>query len=480
MILGTKILGIDVGSVQICAVIAQHDENGIKIIGIGTAKTQGIKKGIITNIELASKSIKSALTDAQRIAGTHYEKVVVSISGAYTKSVDSSGVVNIPSHEIGIKEINRSMFESDRRAQIHNDYEKLHILPYNFKVDDQEHIEDPLGMNGSRLEVQTHIITAQKSSLSNLRKALNLAGVEADNIVLSSYASAIATLNQDEKDLGVALIDMGGATCNMIVHSGNSIRYNEFLGVGSANITNDLSAALHTPLLKAEEIKLSYGSLINRANELVEIPPINDDGKIQEVSLDVISNVIYARAEETLMILAKMLEDSGYKNSVAAGIVLTGGMTKLEGIRELASAIFDNMPVRIAKPKEMEGLYEILRDPAYSCAIGLCMYGAGYFTPYEIDSEKRMRYKDETVIKNKNLKNIIEDTKIQKTNGNKSQNESKDNMFKDSVLDDEFDFDDLKIGNKDPKEELADIANINKEKKDGWFSQIWHKMTQLF
>lgn len=475
MVLSTKILGIDVGSVQICAVIAQHDESGLKIIGIGTAKTQGIKKGIITNIELASKSIKSALIDAQRIAGTYYERVVVSISGAYTKSVDSSGVVNIPSHEIGIREINRSMFESDRRAQIHNDYEKLHILPYNFKVDDQEHIEDPLGMNGSRLEVQTHIITAQKSSLSNLRKALNLAGVEPDNIVLSSYASAIATLNQDEKDLGVVLIDMGGATCNMIVHSGNSIRYNEFLGVGSANITNDLSAALHTPLLKAEEIKLNYGSLINRANELVEIPPINDDGKVQEVSLDVISNVIYARAEETLMILAKMLEDSGYKSSVAAGIVLTGGMTKLEGIRDLASAIFDNMPVRIAKPKETEGLYEIMRDPANSCAIGLCMYGAGYFTPYEIDSEKKMRYKDESITRNKNLRNIVEDGKSKDT---KTQEENGEKIFQGSVLDDEFDFNDLKFDN--PKEELANISDISNEKKESWLSGIWHKVTQLF
>nr|WP_314476461.1 cell division protein FtsA [uncultured Campylobacter sp.] len=476
--MSTKILGIDVGSVQICAVIGQHDETGLKIIGIGTAKTQGIKKGVITNIELASKSIKSALIDAQRVSGTRYEKVVVSISGAYTKSVDSNGVVNVPTYEIGIKEIQRSMSESERRAQIHSDYEKLHILPYNFKVDDQEHIEDPLGMNGSRLEVQTHIIMAQKSSLSNLRKALNLAGVEPDNIVLSSYASAIATLNQDEKDLGVAFIDMGGATCNMIIHSGNSIRYNEFLGIGSSNITNDLSAALHTPILKAEDIKLNYGILLNNANELVEIPPINEDGKVQEVSLDVISNVIYARAEETLMILAKMLEDSGYKNSIAAGVVLTGGMTKLEGIRELAIAVFDNMPVRIARPKEMEGLYEILRDPANSCAIGLCMYGAGYFTPYEIDSEKKMRYKDEIVVKNKILKDIVYDNGV-KVEDKKNIEEVDNKIFRGSTLDDNY-IDDLRI---DDDRTLQDELNKDlnkKEKKPNIFSVIWNKITQLF
>lgn len=476
--MSTKILGIDVGSVQICAVIGQHDETGLKIIGIGTAKTQGIKKGVITNIELASKSIKSALIDAQRVAGTRYEKVVVSISGAYTKSVDSNGVVNVPTYEIGIKEIQRSMSESERRAQIHSDYEKLHILPYNFKVDDQEHIEDPLGMNGSRLEVQTHIIMAQKSSLSNLRKALNLAGVEPDNIVLSSYASAIATLNQDEKDLGVAFIDMGGATCNMIIHSGNSIRYNEFLGIGSSNITNDLSAALHTPILKAEDIKLNYGILLNNANELVEIPPINEDGKVQEVSLDVISNVIYARAEETLMILAKMLEDSGYKNSIAAGVVLTGGMTKLEGIRELAIAVFDNMPVRIARPKEMEGLYEILRDPANSCAIGLCMYGAGYFTPYEIDSEKKMRYKDETVVKNKLLKDIVYDNGV-KIEDKKNIEEVDNKIFRGSTLDDNY-IDDLRIDDdRTLQDELNEDLN-KKEKKPNIFSVIWNKITQLF
>ena len=476
--MSTKILGIDVGSVQICAVIGQHDETGLKIIGIGTAKTQGIKKGVITNIELASKSIKSALIDAQRVAGTRYEKVVVSISGAYTKSVDSNGVVNVPTYEIGIKEIQRSMSESERRAQIHSDYEKLHILPYNFKVDDQEHIEDPLGMNGSRLEVQTHIIMAQKSSLSNLRKALNLAGVEPDNIVLSSYASAIATLNQDEKDLGVAFIDMGGATCNMIIHSGNSIRYNEFLGIGSSNITNDLSAALHTPILKAEDIKLNYGILLNNANELVEIPPINEDGKVQEVSLDVISNVIYARAQETLMILAKMLEDSGYKNSIAAGVVLTGGMTKLEGIRELAIAVFDNMPVRIARPKEMEGLYEILRDPANSCAIGLCMYGAGYFTPYEIDSEKKMRYKDEIVVKNKILKDIVYDNGV-KIEDKKNIEEVDNKIFRGSTLDDNY-IDDLRIDDdRTLQDELNEDLN-KKEKKPNIFSVIWNKITQLF
>ncbi len=454
--MSTTFLGIDIGSTQICAVIAEKDDVGMKVLGAGVAKSHGLKKGVITNIEQASKSIKSAIADAKRVAGTQYEKTIISISGAYTKSVDSNGVVNIPNHDIGIREINRAMQMADHNANIPNEYEKLHVLPYNFKVDEQEFIEDPLGMNGSRLEVQVHIITAQKSSLSNLRKAVKSAGVEIDNIVLAGYASAIATINADEKELGVAVIDMGGATCNMVIHSGNSIRYNDFLGVGSSNITNDLSMALHTPLPAAEKVKINYGSLHVSSSDLIELPVLGDEHVTHEVSLDIISNVIYARTEETLMILAKALEDSGYKDQIGAGVVLTGGMTKLEGIRELATAIFDNMPIRLAKPKEMEGLFETLRDPGYSTAIGLIMYGGGAFTPYEIDSNKKMRYKDEAIEASRNTINLQpnddEDIKLEKAEELES-----------------------------PKDKLARITDLNRQSKgESALVKFWHRLTQLF
>ncbi len=458
--MSTTILGIDIGSTKICAIIAQkNEENEIKILGAGIARSQGLKKGIITNIELASNSIKNALNDAKRVAGTQYEKVVISISGAYTKSIESSGVVNIPNHDIGIKEITRAMQMADHNANIPNEYEKLHILPYNFKVDEQEFIEDPLGMNGSRLEVQVHIITAQKSSLSNLEKAVKLAGVKIDNIVLGGYASAIAVVNEDEKELGVCVIDMGGATCNMIIHAGNSIRFNDFLGVGSSNITNDLSTALHTPLSAAEKMKIDYGALNNNSSEFIELPVIGDDASTHEVSLDIVSNVIYVRVEETLMILAKILEDSGYKDQVGAGIVLTGGLTKLGGIRELATAIFDNLPVRIAKPKEMDGLFETLRDPIYSCAIGLVLYGGGYFTPYEIDSNKKLRYKNETISPGANI------------------HKEMDNLYEDGIEKIIYPEDELS----NAKDKLADIAIIKeKQKKDGFITNLWNRLTQLF
>ncbi len=388
-----SVLAIDIGSTKICAIIANIDsENNIQIIGAGIAKAQGLKKGSITNIELASKSIKSALADAKRVAGTDIKKATVSISGAYTKSLVSSGIVNIPNKEITLKEIERVMRTSLYNANIPNEYEVLHTLPFNFKVDDQDYIEDPLGMNASRLEVETHIITTQKSNFHNLRKAVRAAGVEVENVVLSGYASAIAVLNDDEKELGVGVVDMGGSTSNIVIHSGNSIRYNDFLGVGSNHITNDLSMALHTPLNVADSVKMQYGSLHTPNNDLIELPIIGDENSTHEVSLEVVHNVIYARVEETLMIIAQSLEKSGLKEQMGAGIVLTGGFTNMVGLRELASAIFDNLPVRIARPIEVEGLFDQLRNPAYSGALGLLRYEANGYSLYEVDVNKKMRH----------------------------------------------------------------------------------------
>jgi cell division protein FtsA len=394
--LSRTVLAIDIGSTKICAIIAEiANDNSIAITGAGISKAQGLKKGSITNIELASKSIKSAVSDAKRIAGSEVSTAIVSISGAYTKSINSNGIVNIQNKEVTFKEIERVMQTSLYNANIPNEYEVLHALPYNFKVDDQDHVEDPMGMNASRLEVDTHIISTQKSNLNNLRKAVRGAGIEVESIVLNGYASSIATLNDDEKELGVALIDMGGNTSNIIIHSGNSIRYNDFLGVGSNHVTSDLSMALHTPLNIADSVKLNYGSLLNTSNDLIELPIIGDENTTHEVSLEVVHNVIYARVEETLMILAQFIENSGLKDKIGAGIVLTGGFSQMEGIRELAVATFGSVPVRLAKPKEMNGLFENLRSPQFSSAIGLVLYAASAYTPYEIDANKRIRHSNE-------------------------------------------------------------------------------------
>jgi len=452
--LSRTVLAIDIGSTKICAIIAEiADDNSIAITGAGISKAQGLKKGSITNIELASKSIKSALNDAKRVSGSDVKTAIVSISGAYTKSLNSNGIVNIQNKEVSFKEIERVMQTSLYNANIPNEYDVLHALPFNFKVDDQDYIEDPLGMNASRLEVDTHIITTQKSNLNNLKKAVHGAGVEVENVVLTGYASSIATLNDDEKELGVAIIDMGGNSSNITIHAGNSIRYNDFLGVGSNHVTSDLSMALHTPLNIADNVKLNYGSLLTPSSDLIELPIIGDENTTHEVSLEVVHNVIYARVEETLMILAQFIENSGLRDKIGAGIVLTGGFSQMEGLRELAVATFGSIPVRIAKPKEMDGLFDNLRSAEYSSAIGLVMYAASSYTQYEIDVNKRVRHSNEIPAEQTNI-NLTDEESIPTPTS--------------------LDYEE--------KERMVTLTSKKEKKSDeaGMFSKFWNWATQLF
>jgi len=394
--MSNTILAIDIGSMDIKAVIAEIDEFGeIKVLGHGVTRSQGVKKGIITNIDLASKSIRQAVSDARRIAGNNISHAIVSISSAYTKSTNSIGIVNIPQKDITVKEINRVMETALYNADIPKDYEVLHVLPYNFKVDEQSNIEDPYSMNATRMEVETHIIIAQKSSLSNLKKAIVSAGLEVESIVLDSYASSIATLSNDEMLLGVAVIDMGGQTSSLTVFKGNSIRYNSFLPVGSNHITNDISIALHTPLNIAESVKKNHGDLIEVSEDILELPIIGDEQNTNAVPLKVVHNVIVARVEESLLILSKQLDKSGLKKKIGAGIVLTGGMTKLKHLREFAQSIFPGIAVRIGLPVPLKGLSDDLKGAESSTVVGLLLYKAGKHTQYEIDNKKRLLHQKE-------------------------------------------------------------------------------------
>ena len=421
------ILAIDIGSTKICAIIAEVEDSKVKIQGHGISKSQGIKKGAITNIELASKAIKKAINDAKRIAGSNLTSATVSISNAYAKSLTSTGVVNIPHKDISIKEINRVMQTALYNANVPNEYDVIHVLPYNFRIDDQDFIEDPFSMNASRMEVDVNIIMTQKSNLSNLKKAVSSAGIEIDGIVLSGYASAIATINEDEKELGVAVIDLGGQTSNLVIHTGNSIRYNDFLGVGSNHITNDLSMALHTPLQVAEEVKINHGDLVETSNEIIELPVIGDEEKKNGVSLNIVHSVIYSRVEEVLMILEQSLEKSSLRDQIGAGIILTGGMTKLKGIRELAQSIFSSMPVRIAKPtNQIEGLFDELKDPAYSTVLGLLLYKAGKNTQYEINFQQELLHSKD--MQDENLSDIKIANTINSVEGNNRQVEQAKDM----------------------------------------------------
>ncbi len=466
------ILAIDIGSTKICAIIAEIEGDRIQIIGHGISRSQGVKKGVITNIELASKSIKKAINDAKRISGSTISTATISISNAYAKSLNSTGIVNIPHKDISIKEIERVIHTAQYNANVPNEYDVVHVLPYNFKVDEQDFIEDPYGMNASRMEVDVNIIMTQKSSLSNLKKAVRSAGVDIEGVVLIGYASAIATMGEDEKELGVAVIDMGGQTSNMIIHSGNSIRYNDFLSVGSNHITNDLSMALHTPLQVAENVKKRHANLLNSSTDIIELPVIGDEENRNEVSLEIVHSVILARVEEALMILAKSLDKSLLKEQIGSGIILTGGMTKLKGMRELAQAIFDGMPVRIAQPedKDIGGLFDELKDPAFSTVIGLLLYRAGKHTEYEINinnellHSKRMHTENLSDIKLDNVHNKKSDGKTDLKNIElketiKAAREKKREEIKHKKEEESFVFEDLPDDPSENGNPIKKIAN---------------------
>jgi cell division protein FtsA len=391
------ILAIDIGSTKICAVIGEIKENQVEVAGHGLSKSQGIKKGAISNIELASRSIKNAVDDAKRVAGINPTSATISISGAYVKSIKSSGVVNIPNQEISINEINRVMQTALYNANIPSEFEILHVLPYKFKIDEQDFIEDPNGMNASRMEVDVHIIITGKSNLGNLKKAVNACGIEISKVVLSGYASSLAIMSDNDKERGAAIIDLGGQTSNMIIHVGNSIQYNNFLPVGSNHITNDLSIALHTPLDVAEELKINKGTLYETGSDEVELSIIGDESNVNRVSLNIVNSIIYSRVEETLSIIADLLNKSELKEQLGSGILLTGGMTLIEGTRELAQALIPNIPIRIGQPTNINNVSDDLNSPIYSTVIGLLQYESGRHTEYELDGSKTMLHSKEYI-----------------------------------------------------------------------------------
>ena len=382
-----NILAIDIGSSKTTAIIANYDENkALSISGIGVASSKGIKRGTIVNIDNASKAIKQAVNDAKRVAGIEIKKAIINVSTSYTKSIISFGIVNIPGNEIKIKEINRAIQMALHNANVPKEYVILQAIPFNFKVDEMSEVEDPLGMSGSRLEVSVHIIAIQKSGYDNIKKTILQAGLEIENLVSSIYASALATLNDDEKELGVAVIDIGATTSDLGIFVNKALRHTDTLGVGSHHITNDLSIALHTPLADAEYIKLNFEELVKNGEDLIEISVIGNENEKQKASLEAITQIISARIEETFLLLRKEIEDSNLKNKIGAGIVLTGGFTNFYNIRNIASQFFDNLPVRIGYPKEINGLFENLRKPEFSCVIGLLLYAIKDGINYEIDS----------------------------------------------------------------------------------------------
>lgn len=393
------VLGIDIGSTKICALVARKNANKLQIIGAGFATSAGMKKGVITNIDEAGRAIASAVNEARRTAGVAVRRAIVSISGAYTRGIDSKALISLHNNEVREEHIKNVIKSAVFTASLPSDYDILHILPYNFKLDKNELIDNPLRMSGSVLEVFVRIITAQKAALSNLRKAVSVAGIEISNIVLTSYASSIAVLNRDEKNLGVACIDLGGSTCESMIHYGNSLRYDSYLGVGGYYVTTDLAHIMHCSTDTAEKVKIQHGSLYADENneDLLEVPLIDTEER-QQIEIKMVQTVICERVYETLRLLRSSLHESGLFERLGAGVVLTGGMTLIEGFKEAAANVFE-MPVRIAKPEKIDGVFDGIENPMYSTAVGLVLYGAGHFTNYETDSEGNILFVEDNLDK---------------------------------------------------------------------------------
>jgi len=400
------ILAIDIGSHKVCSLIAtKNDSEKIDIIGYSSVPSEGIKKGIITNIKIASEVVKKSLDDASSMASIYPKSATVSISSAYVKSFQSSAIRNIIEKEIKTNDIKKVIDLALYNAKIPDNYTYIQIIPYSFRVDDHDDIEDPNGMSGSRLECDVFIVAVEDSTIGNIRKIIQNIGIEVKNFVLDGYASSIALLSEEDKQNGVIIVDMGGSVCSVTINRQNSLCYSSHIPVGSSNITSDLSTVLKVNMSTAEKIKLKYPTIkIPKDSYLVEGLDTNN------ITLKRVQEIMYARLNECLHQILASINQSSLKDKVGSDIILTGGMSKIVGIKSLAEVVFD-MPVSIKRPTIKT--HGELENEIFSTAIGLILYEISIFTKYEIDSNNSMKYKGFDI---HNMKSFSEKVKIPKEN----------------------------------------------------------------
>jgi cell division protein FtsA len=367
---GENIVGLDIGTTKICAIVGEQTENGIDIVGIGTAPSSGLRKGVVINIESTVESINKAIEEAERMAGIEISSVYCGISGGHIKGFNSHGVVAVKDKEVQEGDLRR-VIDAAKAVAIPLDREVIHIIPQEYIIDNQDGIKEPLGMSGVRLEAKVHIVTGAVSSAQNIIKCANRTGLNVSDIVLQQIASSEAVLNPDEKELGVALVDIGGGTTDIAIFSEGSIVHTAVLSLGGNHITNDLAVGLRTPTAEAEKLKIKYGcalsSLIAKDDTI--------DVKSRPLSRKLISEIIEPRVEEIFSLIQREIIKSGYEDLLASGVVLTGGSTLLTGMQELSEMIFD-LPVRKGIPKGFGGLLDVVSSPIYATGVGLILYGA--------------------------------------------------------------------------------------------------------
>lgn len=372
------IVGLDIGTSKIVAIVGEYDptlDGEVEIIGIGSHPSRGLKKGVVVNIESTVQSIQRAIEEAELMAGCQINSVFAGIAGSHVKSLNSHGIVAIKDREVTASDLDR-VIDAARAVAIPADQRVLHILPQEFIIDQQEGIREPIGMSGVRLEAKVHLVTGAVGAAQNIIKCVRRCGLEVDDIILEQLASSYSILTDDEKELGVCIVDIGGGTTDIAVFSDGAIRHTAVIPIAGDQVTNDIAVALRTPTQNAEEIKIKYACALRQlANpeETIEVPSVGER-PARQLSRQTLAEVVEPRYEELLQLVHAELRKSGFEELVAAGLVLTGGSSKMDGVVDLAEEIF-HMPVRLGYPQYITGLSDVVRNPIYATGVGLLLFG---------------------------------------------------------------------------------------------------------
>jgi cell division protein FtsA len=369
------IVGLDIGTSKIEAVVGEVNDDGvIEIIGIGSSPSYGLKKGVVVNIESTVQSIQRAVEEAELMAGCEIHSVYTGIAGSHIKSYNSTGVVAIRMQEASLGDVER-VIDAARAIAIPADQRILHVLPQEYIIDGQEGIRDPIGMSGVRLEARVHLVTGAVSAAQNIVKCVERCGLRVDDIILEQLASSYAVLTEDEKDLGICLVDIGGGTTDIAVFANGAIAHTAVIPIAGDQVTNDIAVALRTPTQYAEEIKVKYACALRQLadpGETIEVPGVGDR-PARRLSRQTLASVVEPRYEELLQLVQAELRRSGSEELIAAGVVLTGGSARMEGVVDLAEEVF-HMPVRLGMPHSVSGLIDVVRNPIHSTGVGLLLY----------------------------------------------------------------------------------------------------------
>lgn len=387
------IVGIDVGTTKICTLVGEIYEDGqLRIIGVGVTPSRGLRKGVVVNVNEATEAIRTSVRRAERVSGYEIASAYVGVGGSYISAINSRGVVGISRGERGISQsdIERAL-DAARAIAIPYNREIIHTIPRGYVVDGQEGVKDPIGMQGVRLEVEAHIVTGASTSVSNLVKCVRDAGVAIDDLILQPLASGEAVLKDTEKEMGVVLADIGGGTTDIGIFIDGSIWHTVILGTGGEHLTRDIAVGLRTPFSTAEELKIKYGHAIPASlstEEMIEVTSFGD-GARQAVSRLQLAEVIEARAEEILTLILREVKRSGYDGLLAAGLVLCGGSAELAGFGPLAQQVL-RLPVRVGAPHHLQGLTDVLENPAYATTVGLLLWGIRHERAGGVEYKRRL------------------------------------------------------------------------------------------